>query len=324
MNDRPLIGIARGGYSGESVVSMLSAKQMMDVVDRDRYEAVFLTIHHNRQWTAESAEEESLQLNTTDLSIEGRRVHAVLIAIHGSPGEDGLLQGYLEMQGIPYQTGDVLNMSVTFSKYATTGILRQLGYPVAPSILVNRNTDLRNPKLFEKVEYPCFVKPDRSGSSLGITKVKAPEDLPSAIDKAFEESKMVMVENGVVGRELTCGVLRLAGKLTVMPVCEIITDREYFDYEAKYHSAGTQEIVPAAIPDDVTALCQDRSARIYEALDCAGLVRIDHFWTGTDLITIEINTVPGFSPASIFPKMLHADGLGISGAINGLIQEILP
>ena len=321
MNDRPLIGIARGGYSGESVVSMKSAEQMMTAVDRARFEPIYLTID-KAGWTASDPSERPLDLNRGDLLVAGRKLDAVLIAIHGSPGEDGLLQGYLDMLAIPYQTGDVLNMSVTFSKYSSAALMRQMGFKVADSVLLQRNSSISS--IISSIDYPCFVKPDRSGSSLGISKVKQESELKDALDMAFGESESVMVESAVTGRELTCGVINTNDRILTLPVCEVITDREYFDYEAKYHAQSTQEVVPADIPDEVSALCMERSRAIYEAFNCAGMARIDHFWTGSELITIEINTVPGFSEASIFPKMLKADGYGVENAINDLINDMLP
>jgi len=140
---------------------------------------------------------------------------------------------------------------------------------------------------------------------------------------AFAECHTVLVEGAVVGRELTCGVLRVNGTTTAMPVCEIRTSREFFDYEAKYHAQDTEELIPAPLPDAVTELVQERSVAIYGAMNCKGMVRVDHFWTGSELITIELNTVPGFSGASIFPKMLQVSGYGVERAVNGLIADML-
>jgi D-alanine-D-alanine ligase len=250
------------------------------------------------------------------------RFAAALIAIHGTPGEDGLLQGYFDMLGVPYQTGGVLNMSLTFSKYATTALLRQLGFKVAPSVLVHRELPVPD-QAIAALGLPVFVKPDQSGSSLGVSKVKKAEELPVALDTAFQECSVVMVEGAVIGAELTCGVLTTAQGVRALPVCEIRTTREFFDYEAKYHALDTEEIVPAPIPDEVTLLVQELSVAIYQALECRGMVRVDHFWTGKELITIEVNTTPGFSEASIFPKMLKVDGLGIAAAVNSALQDCL-
>lgn len=321
----PLIAVVRGGYSGESVISMQSAARMHAAIDRDRFDARFVTITRD-DWSCCDADGAAMPFDrgafATDRGHGPERFDAALIAIHGSPGEDGLLQGYLAMLGVPCQTGDVLSMALTFSKHGTTALLRQLGFEVAPSVLLLHG-DADAQARVDALGYPCFVKPDRSGSSLGVSKVKAPGALQAALDLAFREDSAVMVEAGVTGRELTCGVIDLGHGPQPLPVCEIRTSREFFDYEAKYHAADTQEIIPAPLPDAVTRLVQERSAAIYRALRCAGMARVDHIWTGDRLVTIEVNTVPGFSGASILPKMLEAAGIGVEAAINGLVERML-
>ncbi|MCB0764990.1 MAG: ATP-grasp domain-containing protein, partial [Flavobacteriales bacterium] len=291
----PFIAILRGGYTGESVISMQSAGTVMEALDPDRFEPVFVTIARD-QWLCERKDGTPMPFDRGAFSADrGRgmeRFAAALIAIHGTPGEDGKLQAYLDMLGVPYQTGGVLCMALTMSKYATTGLLRQMGFNTAPSLMIHgRDADTES-RILGTVGLPCFVKPDGSGSSLGISKVKTPEELGPALDKAFAEDRAVMCEAFVQGRELTCGVMRLHGSVRALPVCEIRTSREFFDYEAKYHAQDTEEIVPAPIPDDVTRTVQQRSEAIYEALACNGMVRVDHFWTGTDVVTIEVNTTP--------------------------------
>lgn len=321
-NEKPLVAIARGGYSGESEVSMGSAQQFMDSIDYQRFEAIFITIHKSN-WSASDKDDHPLELDRHNLSIAGRQVDAVLIAIHGTPGEDGLLQGYLDMLGIPYQTGDVLNMSLTFSKFNTTTLLRQLGFTVSRSIMLRANNQAALDRVDSEVGFPCFIKPDRSGSSLGISKVKKKEELPAALELAFSEGQMVMAEKEITGRELTCGVIDLGDGPKTLPLCEVKTDREYFDYEAKYHSDSTQEIVPAQISESDALAIKSRSLEIFQALDCRGMVRIDYFLDAGKITTIEVNTVPGFSKASILPKMLRADGIGLERAVNDLVANML-
>lgn len=301
----------------------------MEAIDQQRYESVYVTITTSA-WTSEDASGMALGLDRSDLTIDrgkGREtVSAALIAIHGTPGEDGKLQGYLDMLNIPYQTGDVLCMSVTFSKYATIALLGQQGFPVAPSVLIHRHSNI-DQKEIEALGLPVFVKPDRSGSSLGVSKVKSAGDLENALEVAFAECDQVLVEGAVTGRELTCGVFRDATGVQALPICEIRTSREFFDFEAKYHATDTEEIIPAPLPDHITRAIQERSAAIYQAFNCKGMVRVDHFWTGGEdpasIVTIELNTTPGFSGASIFPKMIEASGRNIPAVINGLIEEML-
>jgi D-alanine-D-alanine ligase len=322
---RPLIAVFRGGFSGESVISHQSAGRMMDALDKERFDPLFISITRSA-WTCETPTGEPLVLDRSQLTVDrgnGPESFAgALIAIHGSPGEDGTLQGYLDILGIPYQSGDVLNMALTFSKFTTTAMLRQLGFTVAPSVLVTKDM-IDATERAASIGLPCFVKPDRSGSSLGVTKVKRPDELKDALENAFAECASVLVEGAVSGRELTCGVMRTDGRTLALPVCEIRTSREFFDYEAKYHSQDTEELIPAPLPDHVTHEVQERSRAIYAALQCRGMVRVDHFWTGNEVVTIELNTVPGFSGASIFPKMLEVSGHGVERAVNGLVLDML-
>lgn len=320
----PLIAVFRGGYTGESVISHQSATRMMEAIDRARFDPLYITLTREA-WTCEAPDGKSVPLDRGVLEVDrGRgteRFSAALIAIHGAPGEDGKLQGLLDMLGIPYQTGGVLNMALTFSKYSTTAMLRQLGFPVANSLLLAHRDEQTEQNVLQQVGLPCFVKPDQSGSSIGISKVKTEADLKPALDMAFREDGTVMCEAMVKGRELTCGVIRLDGEVRALPVCEIRHTHEFFDYEAKYHAKDTEELIPAPLPDEVTRDVQQRSAAIYRALGCRGMVRVDHFYTGTEVVTIEVNTTPGFSGASIFPKMLEVAGIGVAPAVNALIAE---
>ncbi len=322
----PLIAVFRGGYTGESVISHQSATRMMDAIDRARFDPVFVTLTRER-WSCETPEGRDIPLDRGTLEVmRGKgpeRFAAALIAIHGAPGEDGKLQGLLDMLGIPYQTGGVLNMALTFSKYSTTAMLRQLGFPVANSLLLADRDERTERDVLQHVGLPCFVKPDQSGSSIGISKVKTEADLRPALDIAFKEDGTVMCEALVQGRELTCGVIRLDGNVRALPVCEIRHTHEFFDYEAKYHAKDTEELIPAPLPEDVTREVQERSAAIYRALGCRGMVRVDHFYTGSQVVTIEVNTTPGFSGASIFPKMLESAGIPVPYAVNSLIGEMV-
>jgi D-alanine-D-alanine ligase len=322
---RPLIAVVRGGYSGESVISVQSAARILDAVDLARFDPLYVTIARD-SWSCEKAEGLALPFDRGTFAVDRgqgmERFAAALIAIHGTPGEDGLLQGYLDMLGVPYQTGGVLNMALTFSKYATTAFLRQQGFEVCPAVLLDQHQADHTLRV-AALGLPFFVKPDRSGSSLGVSKLKALEDLPAALASAFAEGPHVMAEAAVSGRELTCGVIDLGGKAQALPVCEIRHTHEFFNYEAKYHAKDTQELVPAPLPEEVTRMVQERSVAIYNALDCHGMVRVDHFWTGERLVTIEVNTTPGFSAASIFPKMLEVSGIGVPAAINGLLDRCI-
>jgi D-alanine-D-alanine ligase len=323
---KPLIAVFRGGHTDERVISMQSAERMLSALDTARFRPVYITLTRAGT-TCESAEGKSLPLDASTLAVDlgngSERVQGALIAIHGPPGEDGKLQGFLDLLGIPYQTGGVTNMAITFSKYTTCAILERAGVPVAPSLLFTERTASVEAVL-ARVGLPCFVKPDQSGSSLGISKVGTAQDLEAAFARAFEEGPLIMVEAFMPGREFTCGVLRMNGQLQALPVCEIRTDRPFFDYHAKYHAKDTQEIIPAPLTEAETRLCQERSMAIYELLNCRGMVRVDHILGAKGLRTIEVNTTPGFSAASIYPKMLEVAGIGVAQAVNTLAQELLP
>lgn len=328
---RPLIAVVRGGYTGEAVISLQSARTMADALDPARYDVVYVTVER-AGWSCSRLDGSALPFDralfTVDRGHGMERIAAVLIAIHGTPGEDGKLQGYLDMLDIPYQTGGVLAMALTMSKYSTTGLLRQMGFRVAPSVLLRGRPAGTEERILQEVGLPCFVKPDGSGSSLGISKVKVATDLPAALDKAFAEDPTVMCEAYVQGRELTCGVIRLGGVVRALPVCEVRTSSEFFDYHAKYHATDTEELIPAPLPNAVTRIVQERSVAIYVALKCNGMVRVDHIWQdpgeGDDaVVTIEVNTTPGFSSASIFPKMLEVDGIGVRTAMNAIVEALL-
>jgi D-alanine-D-alanine ligase len=321
---RPLIAVFRGGYTGESVISHQSAQRMFSAIDTARFDPYYITLDRDT-WSCEAPDGSSRTLDRALLRIDRgtgpEKVRFALIGIHGAPGEDGKLQGLLDMLRIPYQTGGVLNMSLTFSKYSTTALLRQLGFPVANSLLLTKRDGSTERSVLSQVGLPCFVKPDQSGSSIGISKVKTEGDLGPALDKAFaEEGGVVMCEAMVKGRELTCGVIRMNGKVKALPVCEIRHTHEFFDYEAKYHAKDTEELIPAPLPEGVTRRVQQRSEAIYRALGCNGMVRVDHFWTGGDAEN-DVNTTPGFSGASIYPKMLEVSGIGVAAALNTLIEE---
>ncbi|HRH37855.1 MAG TPA: ATP-grasp domain-containing protein, partial [Flavobacteriales bacterium] len=299
---RPLIAVVRGGYSGEAVISHQSAARMLAAIDTAAYDALYVTVEREG-WRCSDANENAVAFDRGSFAVDRgkgwERFAGALIAIHGAPGEDGKLQGYLDMLNVPYQTGGVLSMALSFSKYGTTALLRQLGFDVCPSVMLLR-TDTNARERVAALGFPCFVKPDQSGSSLGVSKVKRLEDLDAALATAFKESSTVMVEAAVSGAELTCGVIDLNGKPQALPVCEIRHSHEFFDYEAKYHAKDTQELVPAPLSPEVTRLVQQRSEAVYAALECRGMVRVDHFWTGERLVTIEVNATPGFSGASIY------------------------
>lgn len=248
---------------------------------------------------------------------------AAFVAIHGTPGEDGKLQGYFDMIGMPYNTGGVLNMALTFDKFNTVAILRSMGFPVADSVLVKQGMPVDPSGILQRIGLPCFVKPTNAGSSLGITKVKTADELPAALKAAFAISPQVMVESMLEGTEITCGVLKIDGKTTALQITEIVSYNEFFDYDAKYNEASREEITPARIPAEIFDKCLRLSERIFDFLDCDGFGRVDYMLRGNDLFVIELNTVPGMSEVSLLPQQCEAYGMSKTEMISTILENCL-
>jgi D-alanine-D-alanine ligase len=263
-------------------------------------------------------------VNLEDFSFSDGGAHIqfdyAYIIIHGTPGEDGRLQGYLEMKGIPYSTGPVLNMALTFNKAATQRLLKSNGLSVAKHMIITDESRPDAEEIASQLGLPCFVKPSESGSSLGVTKVKLSETMDAAIDHALEYSSEVIIESFLDGRELACGVLRTANGVQALPVTEIIAQSEFFDYKAKYEDESTREETPADISDDATLRCQELSRQIYKLTGCDGIARVDFFLCGEELFVVEINTVPGMSKESLVPKQLKAVGINLKEYITWKIS----
>ncbi len=312
-----------GGYSGEKEVSYKTAAFVMKHMDQERFTPYLIRVTEE-SWALEY-EGEEYALDLTDMSCEvaGERLifDLAFIAVHGTPGEDGRIQGYLDMVGIPYTTGGVLNTALTFNKYKTNELLRCWGMNVPGDVLVKKGEVLDEGAVLDEVGLPCFVKPNHGGSSLGNSKVTERKGLRSALDKAFTIDEEVLVEPLLNGREVACGVLRIDGKVTALPPIEIISHNDFFDYDAKYHSEATEEITPARIPEPQYGACLKLSERIYNALNCRGMVRIDFFLCGEEWYVVEVNTVPGLSDASLLPQEAEAYGLDFMEMISQVIGE---
>lgn len=317
--------VLAGGFSGESVVSLKSAAMVMNHIDRERFEPLLVRIDREG-WMAQY-ETDWLPVNKANLTVElptgGFVPDLAFIMIHGDPGEDGLLQGYLEMIGVPYTTAGVLNMALTFDKGLTTQTLRAMSLPTTQGKLIRKGEQPDLAALLQKVGLPCFVKPNRGGSSIGMTKVKQAEELQAALDKAFEVDSQVLVEAFLEGRELTCGVIPWKGGLKALPATEIISENEFFDYEAKYHGKS-QEITPANIPAETMQELQEVALLIYQALECKGMARVDMILAKGKPHVIEVNTVPGFTEASIIPQQAAAAGIDKKTLISSIIDAFLP
>lgn len=325
---KPRIAFLTGGYSGEAEISYKSAITIEKNIDPQQFDAYKIDITPHG-WFYEDRNGTKIEVDKNDfsLSLEGKRItfDAAFIGIHGTPGEDGKLQGYLDMLNIPYTTCDCAVSALTFNKRYTVAVASFAGIAVANSVLLFKNYTQADKGAAESLRFPVFVKPNNGGSSLGISKVitkgQAFED---ALAKAFKEDDQVLVEEFVEGRELTVGVFRSKGEITVLPITEIVSNNEFFDYEAKYLGAS-QEITPARITSDVEALIKQEAEKIYRIFNCAGIIRIDFIYHAQShkAYMLEINTVPGQTAASLVPQQIEAMGLKLMDVYSLLINDCL-
>jgi len=320
------IALVMGGDSGEYEISIQSAEMIQKNIDQNLYE-VFPILIRGRNWTHATDSGLVFHVNKNDFSLQfpERKIvfDAVFIAIHGTPGEDGKLQGYFELMGIPYTSCNLTVSAITFNKYFCNDLAIQYGMNVPATVLL-RKSDAVNPEsILAKTGLPCFVKPNKSGSSCGVTKVKTAGDLKQAIEVAFKEDDEVLIQQFIKGRELACGVFKYKGEIIVLPCTEIISKNEFFDYEAKYTAGGASEITPAPLTPEQTAACNQMTAYLYEKFDCKGVVRFDYFLTEDKFWFLEVNTVPGLTEASLVPKQAAAKGIAIDKFFSMLLEETL-
>ena len=280
-------------------------------------------------WFYELKNGDKISVNKNDFSIliedETITFDAVLIGIHGTPGEDGKLQGYFDMLHIPYTSCDCATSALTFNKRYTVAIAGASGINVANSILLFKRNFQSPDELVKNLKFPVFIKPNNGGSSIGMSKVNAPsEELGKAIEKAFKEDDQVLVEEFIEGREFTIGVFKAKGEIIALPITEIISKNDFFDFEAKYHGASS-EITPANVEEHVAELVQENAVKAYRVFNCRGIIRIDFIYNEKEekLYMLEINTVPGQSEASIVPQQLKILGWTLKEFYTALIEECL-
>lgn len=302
------IAIIYGGFSDERVISEQSAAVVQKHLPSNKYDSYLVDIHQDH-WSAKVGEE-FIPINKNDFTfiLGGSKVEfdAVFNAIHGTPGEDGKIQGYFDVLGIPYNNCGVLASSLTFNKAACNRYLSQSGVLVAESFLARIGETIEVAKILERVGLPCFVKPVEEGSSIGVTKVKDEAELEAAILKAQSVGVDALVERFLDGVEVSCGCITLDDKIEAIGVTEIVPANEFFDFDSKYHNTGTQEITPARIDEDMYGQVMQLTEEIYHWLHAKGMIRVDYMICGEDIFLIEVNTTPGLSEASIIPQqVLH-------------------
>lgn len=321
------IAIVAGGDSSEHDVSMRSAENILSYLKTEKYDPYVVEIR-GKEWTV-SYGDEKCPVDKNDFSFtatDGRHVFDfAYITVHGTPGENGILQGYFDLIGLPYSTSDVLVESLTFNKFALNNFLR--AFPelhIADSLLLRKGEPLpAAEQLAARFGFPCFVKPNAGGSSFGVTKVKEVEDFHPAIEKAMNESPEVMVEQFIGGTEITCGCYKHCGEITVFPITEVVTTEEFFDYDAKYNGK-VSEITPARIAPETAARVGEMTRRIYNILGCYGIIRIDYILTGPkgneQINLLEVNTTPGMTATSFIPQQVRAAGLDIKEVLSQIIE----
>jgi D-alanine-D-alanine ligase len=305
------IAIVAGGDSSEFEISVKSAREVEKVLTTGYI--VYLVMIRGTSWYWEDDKGRYHNIDKNDFSLvtdEHRiRFDGVFIAIHGTPGENGLLQGYFDMMKIPYTSCGAFCSALTFNKQACKLFLKEYNIPMADAILIRKGESIDPVGIVKRIGLPCFVKPNDSGSSFGVTKVKQKGDLLPAIETAFKESNEVMTEAFMKGREVACGVARSGKKTIVFPVTEIISKNEFFDYEAKYTPGKSEEVTPADMPSDVTEEIQRLSILIFDLLGCKGIVRVDFIVVDEKPFFLEINTIPGMTKESLIPKQADAAGI---------------
>jgi len=320
------VAIVAGGDSGEYEISMKSGRQVFLQTDRTRFIPYLIEIRGDNWYCFFKDQRLPVDKNDFSVTINGNRIRfdAVFNAIHGTPGENGRLQGYLDMLHIPYTSCDHTTSALTFNKAFCKSVVAFNGIVTAPSVHLYASQRNEAIELLKGMTYPCFIKPNCGGSSVGMSKVSSRDELPEALDLAFAEDSEVLAEAFVSGRELTCAALRTEGQLITLPVCEIVTKKDFFDYEAKYQPGLTDELVPAPVPDSVSLECRRITAFLYERLNCRGIIRVDYIYRDDAFTFLEVNTVPGLTEASIVPKMIAAHGWSYQDLVTRLLNEVLP
>jgi D-alanine-D-alanine ligase len=319
------IALVTGGYSGEAVISYKSAVTIENNVDKEKWDCYKIDINP-QGWFYELSGGEKISIDKNDFSVtidkEKIIFDAVLVSIHGTPGEDGKLQGYFDCLKIPYTSCDAATSALTLNKRYTVAVAAFAGLHVARSLHLFKNISLTPEQILQELKLPLFVKPNNGGSSIGMSKVKEAAELQAALDKAFKEDEQVLVEEFIKGREFTIGVFKSKGNIIALPITEVISKKEFFDYEAKYQGAS-EEVTPAKVEETIAEKIRSEAKKAYSVFNCHGVVRIDFIYNEADknAYMLEINTVPGQSEASIIPQQVKAMGWSLKEFYSALLEE---
>jgi len=318
------IAIVCGGYSSEKEISLNSGKNLMEWIDSDKFIPYLVYIEKGKWSVLDNGQEYAINKADFSVSIKGKNISfdCAYITIHGTPGEDGRLQSYFEIVGLPYTSSGVFTSSMTFHKFATKAFLSQFGIKSAKAFLVRKYDYVRPEDVVDAVGLPCFVKPNNCGSSFGVSKIKSTDEILPAIAKALSEDSEVIIEEFIEGREFTNGIYHADQCIRVLPITEIISGNEFFDYEAKY-VGKSKEVTPAELTPELEKQCKLLTGHIYKLLNCDGVVRIDYILKGNDFYFLEANTTPGLSEQSIIPQQIRAEGMTEQEVFTSLIEDAL-
>lgn len=317
------IAVIAGGNSSEREVSLRSANTVLEHLDKELYNPYLVEIKGNSMTVITNGTKTPVDLNDFSFSKDGEKVkfEYAYIIIHGTPGENGILEGYLKMLDIPHSTCGVLASALTFNKFMLNQFLKSFGIRIADSIMLRKGDTITAADVVEKIGLPCFIKPSDGGSSFGTTKVKEPEQIEEAIAAAFNESDEIMIESFMQGTEVTNGYYKTKQREVMLPVTEVVPKRDFFDYEAKYNGA-VEEITPARIPDELRDRIQMLTAAIYKIVGCNGIIRNDYIITEDNKINLlEINTIPGMTETSFIPQQIRAAGMTVKEVLTEIIEN---
>jgi len=320
------IAIIAGGDSPEYEISINSAQQVKKFLNKNFYRP-YLIIIRNNNWVLMDEKDNTWPINREDFSCWINNVKlgfdCAFMAIHGTPGEDGKLQAYFDMISLPYTSSGFLSAALSFSKYNCNHYLKQFSILSPDSVIIRKNKKYNTKKILTDIGLPLMIKPNNSGSSVGVQKVDQATTFEDAIESAFQEDDEVLIEKYVRGKELTCGLIKTKEKQIIFPVTEIIYNKDFFDFEAKYTDGMAKEKTPADISEELHLEVQEISSRIYDLLNCRGVVRIDYIYSLSQLYFLEINTVPGMSEHSIIPKQSESIGLPVSELYSIMIEDAI-
>jgi D-alanine-D-alanine ligase len=319
------IAIFTGGDSSEYVISIKSARQVLKWLEAAGHSCYLVEVKRDK-WTVHLGKKRvPMDKNSFSFLVEEEKVTFDFIwnSIHGTPGEDGKLQGFFDMMGLPYSSSNLFSSALTFDKYTCKSFLKQHDILTPEASLVRKELETDLEAVAEIVGFPCFVKPNNGGSSFGTSKVVRIEELQPALEEALQEDREAIVERYIKGTEVTCGLMKRGEDFTLFPITEIIPENEFFDYESKYTVGKAKEITPARIDDDISKKCQEMAMAIYKLCNCSGIIRVDFIIKGNQVYFLELNSIPGMTEESIVPKQVRSMGLKMETVLQQVIEEVI-